>query len=143
MDRPKHLTETFVFLVDEPGTYGDGLGGRGLSLLVQPRSDGTLGKSFVQRLRIDGKPRNRGLGPYPDVSLQEARKMAKENALRVRRHRVRRSLDRLLSGPVVHNPAAPAPVRAVLFRDACDEVIKINRTGWKPGGHPGCHRDSW
>ena len=135
MDRPKRLTETFVAFVDTAGTYGDGLGGHGLSLLVQPRSDGTLGKSFVQRLRIDGKPRNRGLGPYPLVSLQEARGMAKEGARKVRRHRVRRSLDRLLSGPVtVDRPIAPAPVRAVLFRNAAEAVIKINRAAWKHGG---------
>ena len=133
MDRPKHLTESFVFLVDMAGTYGDGHGGHGLSLLVQPRSDGTLGKSFVQRLRIDGKPRNRGLGPYPDVSLQEARTMAKENALQVRRHRVRRSLEELLANPLGLLAPPSTPVRAVLFRDACEAVIAINRTAWKPG----------
>ena len=132
MERPTHLTESFVFLVDEPGTYGDGRGGYGLSMLVKPRPGGGVTKSFVQRLRIDGKPRNRGLGPYPDVSLQEARTMAKEGSRKVRRHRVRRSLDRLLSGPVtVDRPIAPAPVRVVLFRDACEAVIKINRTAWK------------
>ena len=135
MDRPQRLTETFVAFVDKAGTYGDGRGGHGLSLLVQPRSDGTLGKSFVQRLRIDGKPRNRGLGAYPLVSLQEARGMAKEGARKVRRHRVRRSLDRLLSGPVeVERPMASSPVRAVLFRNAAESVIKINRSAWKQGG---------
>ena len=135
MERPTHLTESFVFLVDEPGTYGDGRGGYGLSMLVKPRPGGGVTKSFVQRLHIDGKPRNRGLGPYPDVSLQEARTMAKQGARKVRRHRVSRSLDRLLSGPVtVARPIASAPVRAVLFRDACEAVIKINRTAWKGGG---------
>ena len=134
MDRPKTLTETFVAFVDTAGTYGDGRGGHGLSLLVQPRSDGTLGKSFVQRLRIDGKPRNRGLGPYPLIALQEARDMAKENARAVRRHRVRRGVDALLAAPVA--PVAPTvkAVRAVLFRDAAEAVIKINRTAWKQGG---------
>ena len=65
MERPTHLTESFVFLVETPGTYGDGRGGYGLSLLVKQRPAGGVTKSFVQRLRIDGKPRNRGLGPYP------------------------------------------------------------------------------
>ena len=134
MERPNHLTETFVFLVDEPGTYGDGRGGHGLSLLVKQRPHGGVTKSFVQRLRIDGKPRNRGLGPYPDVSLQEARSMAKEGARKVRRYRVRGALDRLLSGPVTVERPMIAPVRAVLFRDACEAVIRINRTAWKTGG---------
>ena len=61
--------------------------------------------------------------------------MAKEGARKVRRHRVRRSLDRLLSGPViVDRPTASAPVRAVLFRDAAESVIEINRAAWKSGG---------
>ena len=135
MDRPKRLTETFVAFVDTAGTYGDGRGGHGLSLLVQPRSDGTLGKSFVQRLRIDGKPRNRGLGPYPLIALQEARDMAKENARAVRRHRVRRGLDALLAGVAPVTASVPVKaVRVVLFRDAAEAVIRINRTAWKVGG---------
>lgn len=138
MERPNHLTETFVFLVDEPGTYGDGRGGNGLSLLVKPRPQGGVTKSFVQRVRIDGKPHNRGLGPYPDVSLQEARFMAKEGARKVRRHRVRGALDKLLSGQVDPIMTAPvmvsAPVQTVLFRDAAEAVMKINAENWKPGG---------
>ena len=136
MDRPKPLTDWFVINVEEPGTYGDGRGGFGLSLYVQARKDGGVSKSFVQRVRINGKPRNRGLGPYPEVSLKDARTMARENARKVRRFRVRSSLDSLLSGPI-DRPApvfASAPSIGIRFRDAAEAVIQINRAAWKPGG---------
>ena len=53
---------------------------------AQPRHDlgvragGGLAKSWSQRLRINGKPCNLGLGRYPIVTLAEARDKALENA---------------------------------------------------------------
>ena len=35
-------------------------------------------KSWVQRLTIEGKRKNLGLGPYPTVSLAQARKRAQD-----------------------------------------------------------------
>ena len=136
LEREKQLTESFVAFVDTVGRYGDGRGGNGLSLLVKYLKDGSLSKTFSQRLTVDGRARNIGLGAYPLVSLQEARIMAKENAKKVRRHRVRRGLDALLAGVAPVAPVAPTvkAVRAVLFRDAAEAVIKINRAGWKQGG---------
>ena len=133
-EREEQLTESFVAFVDTAGRYGDGRGGHGLSMLVKHLKDGSLSKTFSQRLTVDGRARNIGLGAYPLVSLQEARIMAKENAKKVRRHRVRRGLDALLAAPVA--PVAPTvkAVRAVLFRDAAEAVIQINRTAWKQGG---------
>ena len=66
--------------VKRPGRYGDGFGGFGLSLLVKRRAAGGLAKSWSQRLRINGVPCNMGLGPYPIVTLAEARTKALENA---------------------------------------------------------------
>lgn len=57
-------------------TYGDGRGGYGLTLLVQPNGV----KHWYQRLRIKGRPTNIGLGGYPLVTLAEARTVAIENA---------------------------------------------------------------
>ena len=44
------------------------------------RAGGGLAKSWSQRLRINGKPCNLGLGRYPIVTLAEARDKALENA---------------------------------------------------------------
>ena len=78
--RPKRLSLSFVRTVNRPGRYGDGHGGHGLSLLVKPRAHGGFAKSWSQRLRINGKPCNIGLGPFPIVTLAEAREAALENA---------------------------------------------------------------
>ncbi len=78
--RPQRLSASFVRTVKRPGRYGDGHGGHGLSLLVKPRAVGGLAKSWSQRLRVNGAPCNVGLGPYPIVTLAEARAKALENA---------------------------------------------------------------
>ena len=63
MNRPKRLSASFVRTVKAPGRYGDGRRGHGLSLLVKPASSGKLSKTWSQRLRVNGKPTNIGLGP--------------------------------------------------------------------------------
>ena len=64
MKRPKRLTASFVRAVKEPRRYGDGYGSHGLSLLVKPRKHGGVAKSWAQRVRIDGRPTNLGLGAF-------------------------------------------------------------------------------
>ena len=86
MKRPKRLSATFVRQVSEPGRYGDGWGGYGLSLLVRQGASGVR-KTWAQRLRIGGRPVNIGLGPYPIVTLAEARAAAFENARAVHQGR--------------------------------------------------------
>ena len=142
MDRPETLNDLFVEAVETPGRYGDGRGGYGLSLLVKLSVKGGVTKSFAQRVRIDNVPHNLGLGPYPAVSLQEARAMAKANYQRIRRRRVNRTLDALLgAAPAVFAPVpAPAPVRpvpttaALTVREAAEQVIAVNRANWRAGG---------
>ena len=79
MSRPKTLTAAFVRTVNEPGRYGDGRGGHGLSLLVRPTRNGRWSKTWSQRLRVNGKPVMIGLGAYPVVTLAEARAKCLEN----------------------------------------------------------------
>ena len=95
MKRPKRLSATFVKTVTRPGRYGDGHGGHGLSLLVKPRAAGGLAKSWSQRLRVNGVPCNVGLGPYPIVTLAEARAKALENARDVHQGRDPRERARM------------------------------------------------
>ncbi|MBA0283715.1 Arm DNA-binding domain-containing protein [Stenotrophomonas maltophilia] len=54
-----------------PGRHGDG---GGLYLLV--KLDGRKTWVFRYRDRTTGKQRDKGLGPYPDVKLAEARELA-------------------------------------------------------------------
>ncbi|MDE2806515.1 MAG: Arm DNA-binding domain-containing protein [Gemmatimonadota bacterium] len=85
MERPKMLNASFVKSVRRPGRYGDGRGGYGLSLLVKPTSTGRTSKTWAQRLYINGRAVNLGLGAYPLVTLREARAKAFDNRRRVAR----------------------------------------------------------
>jgi hypothetical protein len=61
----------------QPGTHEDG---GGLRLVVEPgREKGKPGpRRWVVRVTINGKRHNRGLGPYPLVTLDKARHQATE-----------------------------------------------------------------
>ena len=80
MQRPRRLSAAFVQTISTPGRYGDGRGGFGLSLLVKPSMTGRVSRSWAQRLRIDGRPANIGLGSFPIVTLARARALALTNA---------------------------------------------------------------
>ena len=82
--RPRTLTAAFVRTVGRPGVYGDGRGGRGLSLRVHRTASGRITKTWRQRVRIDGRLTSIGLGPYPEVTLAEARQKALDNSRGVR-----------------------------------------------------------
>ena len=56
---------------------------------------GGLAKSWSQRLRINGRPSNVGLGRYPIVTLAEARERALENARAVDQGRDPRDRSRI------------------------------------------------
>ncbi len=119
MQRPRTLSAAFVKTVKDPGRYGDGRGGYGLSLLVKPSSTGRVAKSWSQRLRINGEPFNIGLGSFPIVTLKEARDKALEN-----RRVVEQGKD-----PRVKTSSIPT------FADAAEIVIGIHAAAWKDGRH--------
>ena len=117
MNRPKTLSATFVRSISRPGRYGDGRGGHGLSLMVRPtKIEGRLSKAWVQRIRINGKETNLGLGSYPAVTLAEARRRAIRNRQAVEEGR---------------NPRAR---KVPTFRQATERVIRLYSAKWKPGG---------
>ena len=66
------LTGEFVHTVTSAGKYGDENG-----LILRVTRSGS--KQWVQRLTIQGKRRDLGLGGYPLVSLFEARQLAFAN----------------------------------------------------------------
>ncbi len=115
MTRPKRLTARFVKEVKRYGRYGDGRGGHGLSLLVKPTKSGRLSKTWSQRLRINGRVVNIGLGPYPVVTLGDARRAAIEN----RRATFRGEDPRTGDTPT--------------FAKAARSVIRLRRASWRPG----------
>ena len=115
--RPSKLSATFVKQVAEPGRYGDGRGSHGLSLLVKAALDGGVTKSWSQRIRVDGKESNIGLGAYPIVTLARARVKALENRRAIEQGRDPR--DRTGGIPT--------------FERAADIVIELHKATWRDG----------
>ena len=115
---PYRLSARFVATVREPGRYGDGRGSGGLSLLVKRTARGDLAKSWAQRIQVDGRPRNLGLGVWPHVSLGEARQKCVLNL-------VARSRGELVTGRQRTVPT---------FEQAAETVLGIHASGWKRGG---------
>ncbi len=116
--RPYRLSARFVATVREPGRYGDGRGSGGLSLLVKRTARGHLAKSWAQRIQVDGRARNLGLGVWPHVSLADARQKCVLNL-------VARSRGELVTGRQRTVPS---------FEEATETVLAIHAAGWKKGG---------
>ena len=117
-ERPYRLSARFVETIREPGCYGDGRGSGGLSLRVKRTARGHLSKSWGQRISVDGRPRNLGLGTWPHVSLAEARQKCVLNLLARQR------------GELVTGRRRTVPT----FAEAVEKVIAVHRASWKDGG---------
>ena len=105
-----HLTAAKVRAITKPGRHADG---GTLYLFV------TLGgsKSWVQRLTIDGRRCDLGLGGWPLTSLAEARDKAFEN-----RKAARAGIDPL---------AAKRRPKVPTFREAAQKTFEANRPRWR------------
>ena len=113
--RPRTLTAAFVRTISRPGVYGDGRGGRGLSLRVHRTVGGRITKTWRQRVRVAGRLTSIGLGPYPEVTLAEARRKALDNSRAVRRER------------------DPRGRGVPTFAEAAERTIRLHRDAWKAG----------
>ena len=90
--------------------YGDG---RGLYLVIRPGGS----RAWIQRITIDGRRTDVGLGGYPDVSLGRAREKAAGIRTAVADGRDPRAERR--------QPNLPT------FRDAAEQYISDNASRWK------------
>ena len=106
------LTATFANTINRPGRYGDGHGGYGLILVVRPRKAGGVRKSWIQRIRINGRPTHLGLGQFPLVGLAEARRKAFKN-----RQAIERGLDPRMGGMPT-------------FSEVVERFLAVHQQGW-------------
>ncbi len=108
------LSATRVKALRDPGRYSDG---DGLHLFISKAG----GKSWVQRITIDGRRRDIGLGGYPTVSLAQARKRAADN-----RASIADGKD------PVEEKRKPAELT---FSRAAHAVHEVNRPRWRNERH--------
>ena len=108
------LSATRVRALRQPGRYSDG---DGLHLFIHKNGR----KSWVQRITVEGRRRDIGLGGYPTVSLAQARKRAADN-----RETIGNGRD-----PVVEKRRATMPT----FGQCAHAVHEVNKPRWRNGSH--------
>jgi integrase len=108
---------------DRPLMLADG---RGLYLRVGP----TGSKSWIFRYRHDGQRHDLGLGPYPDISLAEAR----ERATAQRRLKIDGD-DPLLVRRTKRDAARIEAAKAMTFKACAQGYIEAHRAGWRNEKH--------
>ena len=122
-----NLTALSARSLTKPGRHGDG---DGLYLYIS-RSGA---KSWVQRIVVDGRRRDIGLGAYPDVSLAGARSIAHDNRTTVAEGR-----DPVLEKRVAREAARTQTPSIPTFAEAASHVIELRRPTWSNAKHA----DQW
>ena len=117
------LTALAARALSKPGRRGDG---DGLYLNVAPSGS----KSWVQRIVIDGRRRDMGLGPYPAVSLARARAIAHDNRTAVAQGRDPVA-EKQEAREAARRPAPSVPT----FAEAAARVIELRRPTWSNAKH--------
>ena len=87
-------------------------------------------KSWVFRFQLDGKRRDMGLGPFPDISLADARGKAAEH--RKLRHE---GIDPLDAKAAQRQAQRVSDAKGRSFRESAVEFIDKNRAGWRNAKH--------
>ena len=108
------LTVARIKGLTEPGRYADG---NTLYLRIAPGGS----KQWVQRLAVNGKRRDMGLGAWPVISLAQARQKAIAN----------RTLVANGGDPLAEKRCAKVPT----FEQAARAVYELNRPTWKNRNH--------
>ena len=116
MPKIKHnaLTPAKIRALKTPGAYADG---GGLTLKVDPSGS----RRWFQRVTVNGKRHNLGLGGYPAVALKEAREIAVANLEAIRRGR----------DPVTERQRPAMPT----FQQVAEQVIELRRPTWSSDRH--------
>ena len=117
------LSALSVKATNKPGRFGDS---DGLYLHVSPA--GT--KSWVQRIVINDRRRDIGLGAYPAVSLAHARSLAADN-----RSAVAEGRDPLAEKREAKEAARNPPSSVPTFAEAAARVIELRRPTWSNPKH--------
>ena len=123
MSKAHKLTALTVSKMSKSGVYGDGAG-----LFIRVTEGGS--KHWIHRFSLRGKAHWMGLGPYPEITLDQARQ-ATLDARRLRLKGVNPITDRDAENARKHG--------AISFQECADQYIASHRTGWKNPKHA----DQW
>jgi integrase len=140
MARVGKLTALDVTRAKGPAVLHDG-GGLYLRVAAGRKSgDGEEqagAKSWVYRYQLGGHRRDMGLGPYPTISLAEARGRAAEH--RKQRHD---GIDPLAAKTDQRQAQRLDAARAMTFEKCAEAHIAAHKAGWRDGRHEAQWRQS-
>src|SRR5262249_54227216 len=121
------LTAKKIANLDKRGQYGDGKG-----LWLQLSAFNT--RSWLLRYMVAGKARSMGLGPYPEVSLAEARARAAEA-----RRQSRGGIDPIDARRERKMAAKVEAAKLTTFAQCVEEYLQAHEKAWKNAKH----REQW
>lgn len=133
MPEAKKLTALRVEKATKPGMYSDG---DGLYLRVHQHGGKSWSFRFARKgvckMGVDGKPvgREMGLGPYPEVTLANARIAANEA-----RMQLIKGIDPIKHRDKAREERALAITKGVTFDWCAEEYIKAHKAGWRNEKH--------
>lgn len=131
------LTEIQVRRAKGPAVLLDGGGLRLRVAAARKQSDGEErpgAKTWIYRFQLDGRRRDMGIGPYPDVSLAESRRRATEL-----RNQRRDGIDPIEARRAKRAQARIEAAKGRTFRQVAEEFIARNEGGWRNAKH----RQQW
>jgi hypothetical protein len=114
------LSDAAIKKLKEPGRYPDGG-----SLYFQITT--TLSRSWEYHFRLRARKRTMGLGPYPEVSLKEARELRDEA-----RKLVRNGIDPIIA----RNEKRQTEASSLTVMQAAERYIEAMKGGWKSQRYP-------
>jgi integrase len=108
-----------------PGAHPVG-GVPGLHLQISPN----VARSWILNVTINGERRYMGLGGFDDVSLADARRVARE-----KRALIAEGIDPLAQAKAAKSAIRAAVAKMVNFKDASSKYIESHRAGWRNVKH--------
>src|SRR5438270_2017282 len=83
-------------------------------------------RTWILRVKIGDKRRDMGLGGYPEVSLADARTLARQA-----RQRVREGVDPIEQRRAARSALMASAAKVMTFKGAADSLIATKQAEWK------------
>lgn len=127
----KELTALEVKRLTRPGWHAvGGVAGLLLQIRVPSGVSGTLSRSWVLRLRMVGKRQPLGLGPYPQVTLAEAREQARQLA-----QEARKGVDLIAKKRALRSALLAKATKNKTFAECAAAYLKAHATDYSNEKH--------
>ena len=123
--KSRELSALEVGRLSAPGLYFVG-GVAGLAMQVQPSG----ARSWVLRFSVAGKRREMGLGGFPDVTLADARRRAREE-----REKADKGTDPIQARKAAASLLRTQAAKAITFKAASLAYIEVHEGGWRNAKH--------